>query len=65
MPKLSVRFPPTLVAVLDQRVHLEGTDRSKVINDAVRSYLGTDSSGPDLDDHERRISRLEQMANLD
>jgi metal-responsive CopG/Arc/MetJ family transcriptional regulator len=72
MPKLSVRLPDSLVSALDQRAHLEDSDRSKVIQAAVRSYLNGGSLMGNqqmleeaVNDLDHRLARLEQVANLD
>jgi negative regulator of replication initiation len=57
--QISVRVPSEVF----QEIATESRSRGESISDAVRRRLAQSGDDATLDDHERRIAALEEMAN--
>lgn len=68
MRHLTVRLPDEEAAELDAAARRAGQSRTDVVRAALRAHLGlndpTADHGDQLEAHERRLSRLEELAGL-
>lgn len=61
---VSVRFSDVEREALQRAAQVEGRAMSAVVREAVRVFLKMERGDERLEDLERRITRLEQMAGL-
>ena len=61
--QISVRIPEDLHRPMQQTMMVRGLTRTQLVLNALRSYMDVEASD-DLEDIKRRLSRLEEMANL-
>jgi len=61
--QISIRIPADLHGPMQQTMLIRGLNRTQLVLNALRAYMDVEASD-DLEEIKRRLSRLEEMANL-